>query len=61
MRIPWQHCEDTFGQILHRRGLHADTITDVTAAWDAYCEFLHVDIDGTDPDPDADADGFIVQ
>ncbi|MFG2108837.1 hypothetical protein [Micromonospora chersina] len=50
-----------FAQILRRHGVEQDSVTDVDAAWGAFAEFLHLDIDGLDSAPDSDADGFIVQ
>ncbi|HYN95138.1 MAG TPA: hypothetical protein VES42_14920 [Pilimelia sp.] len=61
MPIPWRSTPDAFAQVLHRHGVDTDAVTDVEAAWRAFCEFLHIEIDGLDPTPDADADGFIVQ
>ncbi|MEV6367009.1 hypothetical protein AB0L86_08970 [Micromonospora musae] len=61
MRIRWQASIDVFTQMLGRRGVEPAAVTDVEAAWDAFAEFLQLEIDGIDPTPDSDADGFIVQ
>ncbi|MFG1656890.1 hypothetical protein ACGFIY_10220 [Micromonospora chersina] len=50
-----------FTQILRRHGVEQDCVTDVAAAWDAFAEFLQLDIAGLDPTLGSDADGFIVQ
>jgi hypothetical protein len=61
MAISWRSSADFFAQILGRRGVAPDAVTDVEEAWGAFEEFLQVEIDGIEADTNADADGFIVQ
>ncbi|MER7892113.1 hypothetical protein ABTX15_20065 [Micromonospora sp. NPDC094482] len=61
MPIHWRSSAEVFAQCLGSHGLDAAGVADVEAAWQAFCEFVQVEIDGVDPDPDSDADGFIVQ
>ncbi|WP_217239368.1 hypothetical protein [Streptomyces sp. AC555_RSS877] len=49
-----------FAQILGQRGVESDGIRDVEATWDAFGEFLQVEIEGI-AGPENDGDGFIVQ
>jgi hypothetical protein len=49
-----------FAQILRQRGVEPDAVRDVQAAWDAFGEFLQIEIEGTEG-PKNDGDGFIVQ
>jgi hypothetical protein len=59
MGVPWRLSADELVRILHRQGVDPEAVTDVAAAWQAFREFLQVEIEGLAPDPDAD--GFIVQ
>jgi hypothetical protein len=61
MPIDWRSSAETLARLLHSHGAGADDIADVETAWQAFSEFLQVEIAGLDPDPDSDADGFIVQ
>ncbi|MFC4092650.1 hypothetical protein, partial [Micromonospora sp. GCM10011541] len=61
MPVPWRSSAEAFAQYLTSHGLEAAHVLDVEAAWQAFSEFLQVEIDGVDPDPDSDADGFILQ
>lgn len=61
MPVPWRSSAKVFAQYLTSHGLDAADVGDVEAAWQAFSEFLQVEIDDVDPDPDSDADGFIVQ
>jgi len=59
--IGWRDSAQEFARILDRRGPDQDAVHDVDRAWQAFCEFMQLDVDGIDPEPDSDADGFIVQ
>jgi hypothetical protein len=59
--IGWRDSAQEFARILRRRGLDPDAVHDVEGAWQAFCEFMQLEVDGIDPEPDSDADGFIVQ
>lgn len=59
MPVAWQSSLDEFGRVLRRHGVAADAVTDIETAWQAFCEFLEVEVDGIDPS--LDADGFIIQ
>lgn len=61
MPVPWRSSTEVFAQYLTSHGLDAAYVVDVEAAWQAFSEFLQMEIDGIDPDADSDADGFIVQ
>jgi hypothetical protein len=61
MSIAWRYSADAFAEILQRFGLQPDAVTNVEAAWQAFQDFVQVEVDGLAPDPDADRDGFIVQ
>jgi hypothetical protein len=61
MPVPWRSSAEVFAQYLRSHGLDAADVVDADAAWQAFSEFLQVEIDGVDLDPDSDADGFIVQ
>ncbi|MFD5572680.1 hypothetical protein [Streptomyces cadmiisoli] len=60
MPIPWRSSADMFAQILKRRGVEPDAVRDVPAAWDAFGEFLQIEIAGIEASEN-DGDGFIVQ
>lgn len=45
---------------MRRRGVEPDAVRDVEVAWQAFCEFLQVGVEGIEG-PDDDGDGFIVQ
>lgn len=49
-----------FARILRQRGLEPDAVGDVDAAWDAFGEFLQIEVEGIEP-PENDGDGFIVE
>jgi hypothetical protein len=59
--IDWRDSAEEFARILNRRGLDPDAVDDVEGAWQAFCEFMQLNVDGIDLEPDSDADGFIVQ
>jgi len=61
MGIPWRSSAEALAQIMRRHGTDPGAVGDVEAAWGAFGEFLHVEVDGIDPEPNSDADGFIVQ
>ncbi|MFJ3617945.1 hypothetical protein ACIPSH_07280 [Streptomyces iakyrus] len=58
--VPWRSSAHTFAQILRRRGVEPVGVRDVQAAWDAFGEFLQIEIEGIEA-PENDGDGFIVQ
>lgn len=60
MPIPWRSSADAFAQILRQHGVEPDAIRDVEAAWEAFGEFLQVEIAGIEG-PENDGDGFIVE
>ncbi|MEU3930613.1 hypothetical protein AB0E85_00910 [Streptomyces sp. NPDC029044] len=60
MPIPWRSSADAFAQILRQRGVEPDAVRDVGAAWEAFGEFLQVEIAGIEG-PENDGDGFIVE
>jgi hypothetical protein len=60
MPIPWRSSADTFARILRQRGVEPVAVRDVEAAWDAFGEFLQIEIEGIEG-PENDGDGFIVQ
>ncbi|MEU6087190.1 hypothetical protein ABZ865_10345 [Streptomyces sp. NPDC047085] len=60
MPIPWRSSADMFAQILRQRGVEPDAVRYVQAAWDAFGEFLQIEIEGIEG-PENDGDGFIVQ
>ncbi|WP_217554986.1 hypothetical protein [Streptomyces sp. GbtcB6] len=57
MPIPWSAGSDAFSQILRRRAIEPDAVRDVAAAWDAFGEFLQIEVEGIEND----GDGFIVE
>ncbi|MEW2118459.1 hypothetical protein AB0945_25380 [Streptomyces sp. NPDC005474] len=60
MPIPWRSSADIFAQLLRQRGVEPDAVRDVQVAWEAFGEFLQVEIEGVEG-PEEDGDGFIVQ
>lgn len=60
MPIPWQSSADAFAQVFRQRGIEPDAVRDVEAAWEAFGEFLQIEIAGIEG-PENDGDGFIVQ
>jgi hypothetical protein len=61
MARSWRSSAEEFVEILQRYGVDPAGVTDVAAAWQAFDEFLQVEIDGVDTSDGCDADGFIVQ
>ncbi|WNM35788.1 hypothetical protein RKE30_38255 [Streptomyces sp. Li-HN-5-11] len=51
---------DVFARILKQRAIEPDAVRDVDAAWDAFGEFLHIEVEGVE-EPENDGDGFIVE
>ncbi|MET8325228.1 hypothetical protein [Streptomyces sp. NPDC005181] len=60
MPIPWRSSAEVFAQILRQRGVEPAAVRDVNAAWDAFAEFLQIEIAGIEP-PENDGDGFIAE
>lgn len=60
MPIPWRSSADVFARILRQRAVEPDDVRDVDTAWDAFSEFLQIEIEGIQS-PGDDGDGFIVQ
>ncbi|KUN45097.1 hypothetical protein AQJ27_23795 [Streptomyces olivochromogenes] len=60
MPIPWRSSAEAFKQALRQQGVEPDAVRDVTAAWDAFGEFLQNEIEGAEG-PENDGDGFIVE
>jgi hypothetical protein len=60
MPIPWRSSADVFAQIVQRHRVEPNAVRDVQAAWDAFGEFLQIEIEGIEG-PENDGDGFIVQ
>ncbi|MGW6903089.1 hypothetical protein [Streptomyces sp. NPDC054940] len=60
MPVPWESSTDAFAQVFRRRGIEPDAVRDVEAAWEAFGEFLQIEIAGIEG-PENDGDGFIVQ
>jgi hypothetical protein len=58
--IPWRSSADAFTQILRRRGVEPDAVRDVEVAWDAFGEFLQIEVEGVEGF-EKDDDGFVVQ
>ncbi|MEV1142317.1 hypothetical protein [Micromonospora sp. NPDC049799] len=61
MPVPWRSSVEVLAASLAGHGLDAANVVDVDSAWQAFSEFLQVELDGVDQDPDCDADGFIIQ
>jgi hypothetical protein len=61
MGIGWRDTAEHLAGLLRRRGLDPARVTDVSAAWAAFGEFLAEPVDGLAPEPEGDMDGFIVQ
>ncbi|MFF4843703.1 hypothetical protein [Streptomyces collinus] len=51
---------DVFARILRRRAVEPDAVRDVDAAWDAFGEFLQIEVEGIER-AENDGDGFIVE
>ncbi|MFF4829414.1 hypothetical protein ACFY20_42235 [Streptomyces sp. NPDC001312] len=47
-------------RILRQRAVESGSVRDVAAAWDAFCEFLQIEVEGIER-PENDGDGFIVE
>lgn len=60
MPIPWRSGPDVFARILRQHAVDPDAVCDVDAAWDAFCAFLQVEVEGIEG-PEHDGDGFIVE
>jgi hypothetical protein len=60
MPIPWRSSAEVFAQILRRHGVEPDAVRDVDAAWDAFGEFLQIEIGGIEG-RENDGDGFIAE
>ncbi|MGW2931043.1 hypothetical protein ACWDA7_04055 [Streptomyces sp. NPDC001156] len=60
MPIPWKSGADVFAQILRQHGVEPDAVGNVDAAWDAFVEFLQIEVEGIEQ-PENDGDGFIVE
>ncbi|MFB7289957.1 hypothetical protein [Actinacidiphila glaucinigra] len=58
MSVPWRSAADVLAETLRRHGAAPDAVHDVGAAWDAFAEFLAVEVGGVE---EADGDGFIVE
>jgi hypothetical protein len=59
--IAWRDSPQELAGLLRRHGMDPDRVDNVQAAWEAFCDFLAVPVDGLEQDPDSDVDGFIVQ
>jgi hypothetical protein len=59
--IAWRDAPRELAGLLRRRGLEPDRVDNVRAAWEAFCDFLALSVDGLEQEPDSDADGFIVE
>lgn len=51
---------DLFERLLRQRGLDPSAVGHVGSAWEAFAEFVQIELDGVVPAED-DGDGFIVQ
>ncbi|MER6370358.1 hypothetical protein ABT255_18580 [Streptomyces mirabilis] len=51
---------DVFARILRQRAVEPESVRDVDAAWDAFGEFLQVEVEGIER-LENDGDGFIVE
>ncbi|MEU2620900.1 hypothetical protein ABZ642_22650 [Streptomyces sp. NPDC007157] len=51
---------DVFARILKQRAIEPDAVRDVDAAWDAFGEFLQIEVQGIER-TENDGDGFIVE
>jgi hypothetical protein len=60
MPIHWTAGRDAFDRLLRQRGLDPSAVGHVGAAWEAFAEFVQIELDGVEPAED-DGDGFIVQ
>ncbi|MGW3624741.1 hypothetical protein [Streptomyces sp. NPDC000880] len=60
MPIPWRSSAEAFAQTLRHRGVEPDAVRNVDAAWDAFGEFLQIEIEGIER-PENDGDGFIAE
>lgn len=52
--------DDLFARMLRERGLDPEAIPSAAAAWEVFCEYVQVEVDGIAP-RERDGDGFIVQ
>ena len=57
--VSWSSSADLFGRILREHHVEPDLVTDVEAAWSAFCDFVQTPLAGIAPGEDSD--GFIVQ
>lgn len=60
MPIPWRSSVDVFTRILRQHAIEPESARDVDAAWDAFGEFLQVEVEGIER-LENDGDGFIVE
>lgn len=60
MPIPWRSSVDVFARILRQHAVEPESVRDVDAAWDAFGEFLQVEVEGIER-LENDGDGFIVE
>ncbi|MFF3461020.1 hypothetical protein [Streptomyces sp. NPDC002619] len=60
MPIPWRSSTEAFAQILRQRGVEPDAVRNVETAWDAFVEFLQIEIEGIEG-AENDGDGFIAE
>lgn len=60
MPIPWKSSVDVFAQILRQHGVEPNAVHEVNAAWDAFGEFLRIEVEGIER-PENDGDGFIAE
>ncbi|MFF3633124.1 hypothetical protein [Streptomyces sp. NPDC002250] len=51
---------DVFARILRQHAVDPDAVRDVAAAWEAFGEFLQIEVQGIER-PENDGDGFIVE
>ena len=61
MGVGWRDSPEVLARPLREHGQDPNQVSDVEAAWQAFCSFLACPIDGLEPGPDRDADGFVVQ
>jgi hypothetical protein len=59
--VGWRDSPEVLARLLREHGQDPHQVSDVEAAWQAFCSFLACPIDGLEPGPDRDADGFAVQ
>ncbi|MFI8184043.1 hypothetical protein ACIF70_26485 [Actinacidiphila glaucinigra] len=58
MPIPRRSAAEALSRTLRRHGAAPDAVSDVGAAWEAFAEFLAVEVEGVE---EADGDGFIAE